>query len=214
MQLTALRPMTDKLTHVRITNAIFPATFVIPLSETLTITQMHVPVDDTRTYWYSFFTSFAGPLDKEAMRAQRQQFIALPDYIPKAGRHNNWGFDPEEQLTQTYLGLGQEDINVHDQWAVESMGPIQDRTREHLGTSDKVIMANRRALIKAIETVQSGGAAPGIADPAQADAMRGPDTVDGIAPAGAWPDWWAGQARTKRAGTPWLAKAAEPAAAE
>jgi phthalate 4,5-dioxygenase oxygenase subunit len=24
MQLTALRPMTDKLTHVRVTNAIFP----------------------------------------------------------------------------------------------------------------------------------------------------------------------------------------------
>jgi phthalate 4,5-dioxygenase oxygenase subunit len=41
--------------------------------------------------------------------------------------------------------MGEEDINVHDQWAVESMGAIQDRTREHLGTSDKVIMANRRA---------------------------------------------------------------------
>ena len=33
------------------------------------------------------------------------------------------------------LGMGEEDINVHDQWAVESMGAIQDRTREHLGTS-------------------------------------------------------------------------------
>ena len=56
--------------------------------------------------------------------------------------------------------MGEDDINVHDQWAVESMGAIQDRTREHLGTSDKVIMANRRMLLKAIETVQAGGAAP------------------------------------------------------
>jgi phthalate 4,5-dioxygenase oxygenase subunit len=71
MQLQALRPMTDELTHVRITSAIFPHTFVIPLSETLTITQMHLPVDDTHTYWYSVFTSFAGPVDKEAMRNQR-----------------------------------------------------------------------------------------------------------------------------------------------
>jgi hypothetical protein len=55
--------------------------------------------------------------------------------------------------------MGEEDINVHDQWAVESMGAIQDRTREHLGTSDKVIMANRRMLLKAIETVQAGGVA-------------------------------------------------------
>jgi phthalate 4,5-dioxygenase oxygenase subunit len=30
-----------------------------------------------------------------------------------------------------------DDINVHDQWAVESQGAIQDRTREHLGSTDK-----------------------------------------------------------------------------
>ena len=47
LQLTTLRPMTEALTHVRVTQGIFPHTFVIPLSETLTITQMHVPVDDT-----------------------------------------------------------------------------------------------------------------------------------------------------------------------
>ncbi|RYF33252.1 MAG: aromatic ring-hydroxylating dioxygenase subunit alpha, partial [Comamonadaceae bacterium] len=114
VQLQALRPMTDDLTHVRITNAIFPHTFVIPLSETLTITQMHVPVDDARTYWYSVFTSFAGPVDKEAMRNQRLQFISLPDYVPKSGRHNNWGFNADEQRSTTYLGMGEEDINVHD----------------------------------------------------------------------------------------------------
>jgi len=208
LQLTALRPMTDELTHVRITHAIFPHTFVIPLSETLTITQMHLPVDDTHTYWYSVFTSFAGPVDKEAMRKQRLQYISLPDYIPKSGRHNRWGFNPEEQLTQTYLGMGEDDINVHDQWAVESMGPIQDRTREHLGTSDKVIMANRRTLLKAIETVQSGGIAPGVADASQASAMAGPDTVDGIAPAGTWPTWWRQQVQAKRDGAPWIAGSA------
>lgn len=215
LRLTALRPMTEELTHVRVTNAIFPHTFVIPLSETLTITQMHVPVDDERTYWYSVFTSFAGPVDKEAMRQQRQQFISLPDYIPKAGRHNNWGFNADEQRSTTYLGMGEEDINVHDQWAVESMGAIQDRTREHLGTSDKVIMANRRMLLKAIETVQAGGTAPGVADAAVAAAAQGPDTVDGIAPAGTWATWWQERVAAKRAGSPWQAgtpSAAAPAA--
>ena len=203
MQLTALRHMTDQLTHVRVTQAIFPATFVIPLSETMTITQMHVPVNDTHTYWYTFFTSFAGPLDKEAMRAQRQQFISLPDYIPKAGRHNNWGFEADEQMSTTYLGMGEEDINMHDQWAVESMGPIANRTREHLGTTDKVIMANRRVLIKAIDTVQNGGVAPGLADAAQSTLMTGPDTVDGIAPADGWQDWWQAAADAKRNKAPW-----------
>ncbi|MEJ6023486.1 Rieske 2Fe-2S domain-containing protein [Ramlibacter sp. PS4R-6] len=208
MQVTALRPMTQELTHVRVTQAVFPHTFVIPLSETLTITQMHLPVDDTHTYWYSVFTSFAGPVDKEAMRNQRLQYISLPDYVPKSGRHNNWGFNPAEQLTRTYLGMGEDDINVHDQWAVESPGPIADRTREHLGTSDKVIMANRRVLLKAIETVQAGGVPPGAADPANSAALVGPDTVDGIAPAGEWATWWREQVRAKREHAPWTAKPA------
>ena len=98
----------DRRAHARARHAMrsFPHTFVIPLSETLTITQMHVPVDDTHTYWYSVFTSFAGPVDKEAMRQQRLQFISLPDYIPKSGRHNNWGFNPEEQLHADLPGHG------------------------------------------------------------------------------------------------------------
>jgi hypothetical protein len=100
--------------------------------------------------------------------------------------------------------MGEEDINVHDQWAVESMGAIQDRTREHLGTSDKVIMANRRMLLKAIDTVQNGGAAPGVADTTLAAAMTGPDTVDGVAPAGQWSSWWRDTAQAKRQGAAWL----------
>lgn len=210
LQVTTLRPMTDELTHVRITHGIFPHTFVIPLSETLTITQMHVPVDDTHTYWYAFFTSFGEPVDRRAMRDQRTQFIPPPLFIPKAGRHNAWGFNAEEQRTTTFLGMGEEDINVHDQWAVESMGPIQDRTREHLGTSDKVIMAHRRLLLKAIEEVAAGRAAPGMADPALAPHMRGPDTVDGIAPAGTWGTWWPAQVQAKREGAPWAASQPAP----
>jgi len=205
MRLTSLRPMTDALTHVRVTNAIFPHTFVIPLSETMTITQMHVPVDDTNTYWYSVFTSFAGPVDKEAMRNQRLNAISLPDYVPKSGRHNNWGFSAEEQNTRTYLGMGENDINVHDQWACESMGPIQDRTREHLGTSDVAVMANRRNLIKAIDDVEAGKLPLGFAQPEVAGLRFGPDTVDGIAPAKDWESWWQQEVIKKRIGAPWNA---------
>jgi phthalate 4,5-dioxygenase len=212
MQITSLRRMTEALTHVRVTNAIFPHTFVIPLSETMTITQMHVPVDDTHTYWYSVFTSFAGPVDKETMRRQRLNAVTLPDYIPKSGRHNNWGFNPEEQMTRTYLGMGEDDINVHDQWACESMGAIQDRTREHLGTTDKLIMANRRVLLKAIETVQAGGTPPGVAAAAVALQRIGPDTVDGIAPAGNCTGWWHQAVNAKRSGAPWPAALTIPPA--
>lgn len=203
LRLTALRPMTDALTHVRITNAVFPQTFVIPLSETMTITQMHVPVDDTHNYWYAFFTSFDSPVDKKTMRDQRLQAVTLPDYIPKAGRHNQWGFNPQEQQTRTYLGMGEDDINVHDQWACESMGAIQDRTREHLGTTDKVIMANRRMMLQAMEALTRGDPVPGIGNPDLHEQVHGPDTVDGIAPAQDWQSWWLAAVHHKRDKAPW-----------
>ena len=204
-RLTTLRLINDQLTHVRVTHAAFPQTFVIPLSETVTITQMHLPVDDEHTYWVSFFTSFDAPLDKETMRRQRLAHMTLPDYVPIHGRHDNWNFNPEEQRTRTYLGMGEDDINLHDQWAVESMGAIADRTREHLGTSDKVIMAYRRTLLKAIETVQQGGTPPMVLDAAAAATLRGPDTMDCIAPAADWQAFWQQAAAAKRAGAAWLA---------
>jgi phenylpropionate dioxygenase-like ring-hydroxylating dioxygenase large terminal subunit len=213
LRITTRRQIDASRMHVRVTHSAFPATFVIPLSETITITQMHVPVDDTHTYWYSFFTSFAEPLDKDTMRTLRLRGpagVSLPDYVPRMGRHNDWGYSADEQRERTFLGMGEDDINVHDQWAVESMGAIADRTREHLGSTDKVILANRRTLLAAIDTVQRGGTPP----LAQAAGLAGPDTIDCIAPAADWQAFWQRGAAAKRAGAVWLAAAAgEPAAA-
>lgn len=213
MRLTTLRPLTEELTHVRITNAVFPQTFVIPLSETMTITQMHVPVDDTHNYWYAIFTSFDLPVNKETMRNQRLQAVTLPDYVPISGQHNQWGFNPQEQISRTFLGMGEDDINVHDQWACESMGAVQDRTREHLGTTDKVIMANRRILIQAMDAVAAGQLPPGMAQTEIASTRVGPDTVDGIAPAASWQTWSEAAMQAKREQAPWPALLAPKAAA-
>lgn len=211
MRLTTLRRMSEALTHVRVTHSIFPHTFVIPLSETMTITQMHVPVDDTNVYWYSVFTSFAEPVNKEAMRHQRLRFVELPDYVPKAGRHNGWGYNPQEQATRTYLGMGEDDINVHDQWACESMGAISDRTREHLGMSDRAIIAYRRTLAQAIDDAEAGRTPPGVAHADVAAQRLGPDTVDGFAPTAGWEAWWRHETQAKREAAPWEADLAPPA---
>ena len=121
----------------------------------MTITQWHVPVDDENCYWYAIFTSYTAPVDKKKMRDQRLELYELPDYKSRKNRSNDYGFDPHEQATETYTGMGT-DINVHDQWAVESMGAIQDRTNEHLGTSDKAIVQYRRLLRQEIEKVAGG----------------------------------------------------------
>ena len=152
LRLTALRHLDNGLTHVRVTNQIFPGAICIPMSREMTITQWHVPIDDESCYWYSLFTSFDEPVDKKLMREQRLKEHRLPDYAPLANRRNRYRFDPEEQATLTWTGMGL-DINVHDQWAVEGMGPIQDRTREHLGRTDVGIVRYRRMLMAAMEAV-------------------------------------------------------------
>jgi phthalate 4,5-dioxygenase len=195
---------------VRVTQSLFPQAFVIPLSETITITQFHMPVDDTHTYWVSIFTSFDAPLDRETMRTQRLAGNPAPDFLPQMGRHNAWGYNPQEQRDRTYLGMGEDDINVHDQWAVESMGAIADRTREHLGTTDKVIMANRRLMLKSLDAIQNGHPPAAFFALDAAAALRGPDTVDGIAPAASWDTFWRDAAQAKRDGAHWL-KEASPA---
>jgi len=203
LRITTLRQLDGDLNHVRITNQIFPCAVTIPMSNEMNITQWHVPVDDENCYWYSMFTSFTDPVNKETMRAQRLAEHTLPDYAPIRNKSNNYGYDAEEQRTLTYTGMGL-DINVHDQWACESMGPIQDRTQEHLATSDRAISAYRRLLFKAIDQHEKGEAdLPGRPDAAAAKKIKGPIAVDAVGPAGNDEKLFGDKDRDRRANCPW-----------
>ncbi|MDW3205953.1 MAG: aromatic ring-hydroxylating dioxygenase subunit alpha [Alphaproteobacteria bacterium] len=210
LRITALRDLNGEAMHVRVTNQIFPQAIAIPMSNEMTITQWHVPVDDETCYWYAIFTSFGKPVDHAKMREQRLELYELPDYIPKVGKRNGYGYDPVEQKMRTYTGMG-DDINVHDQWAVESPGPIQDRTREHLGQTDVAIAAYRRMLLRAIKTVRKGEGVLPINDTEGGPAaIRGPVAVDTVAAPDDWSDAWLACDRARRDAAPWSPK---PAAA-
>jgi nitrite reductase/ring-hydroxylating ferredoxin subunit len=213
LRLIALREIDQERTHVRVTSQLFPHAIVIPMSADMTITQWHVPVDDENCYWYAIFTSFAGPVDRTTMREQRLQLYELPAYRSRRNRNNGYGFDPREQASRTYTGMGT-DINVHDQWAVESMGAIQDRTREHLGQSDKAILQYRRLLRQEIETAAAGGRPLMCLDPATAGSIQGPATMDGMGPTRAWESYWMEVDVRRRRGAPWAVATAGDAARE
>jgi phenylpropionate dioxygenase-like ring-hydroxylating dioxygenase large terminal subunit len=205
LRIATLRRIDAARTHMRVTNLLFPHGIVIPMSAEMTITQWHVPIDDTSCYWYAIFTSYGAPVDHARMRAQRLELYELPEYRSRKGRHNNYGFDPHEQRDSTYTGMGA-DINVHDQWAVESQGRIQDRTKEHLGSSDKVIVANRRLLSASIEQAAQGERPVMVLTPEAARAITGPVTIDGIGPATAtWRDFSTRLDAERRAAAPWFA---------
>jgi phenylpropionate dioxygenase-like ring-hydroxylating dioxygenase large terminal subunit len=194
LRILALRELSEAQTNVRITNLMFPNAIVIPMSRDMIITQWQVPVDDVTSYWYAMFTSFSGKVDKATMRAQRLELYTLPDYKPRIGKQNDYGFDADEQIHDTYTGMGH-DINVHDQWAVESQGLIQDRTQEHLGTTDRAIIAYRKMLLAAI-------GAPGTVN-IIGRGTTAPIAIDTVGPSDGWQDAWQGADAERRARSDW-----------
>ncbi len=202
LRLIALRDLNNGSTHVRVTNQVFPCAITIPISNEMTITQWHVPIDDTRCYWYSMFTSFAGPVDKQKMRDQRLKEHRLPDYAPLKNASNDYGYNADEQDTLTYTGMGL-DINVHDQWACESMGAIQDRRFEHLGKTDVAIIANRRKLRAAIAAVAAGDFSDIPMGGGGVATIKGPVSIDTIAPSEDWQSSWGEADLQRRKTCPW-----------
>jgi phthalate 4,5-dioxygenase oxygenase subunit len=203
LRVYALRQLTEDIKHVRVTNLLFPNAFVVPFGNTKVFTQWHVPIDDENHYWFMIWYDFAEPTDKDTLLQQRLEGVSLPEYRPVRNRSNNWGFDPQEQKELTYTGMGL-DINVHDQWAVESMGPIQDRTVERLGISDRAVTANRRMLLRAIDAFAAGGQTPSHpVSEEEAARLTGPIAMDTIAANDAWQTRWVQREQERRAASPW-----------
>lgn len=202
MRLIALRHLDDGRTHVRVTNQIFPEAICIPISNEMIITQWHVPVDDENCYWYSMFTSFGDPVNKDLMREQRMKEHRLPDYAPLKNKRNNYGYDPAEQARETYTGMGM-DINVHDQWAVESPGPIFDRTKEHLGKTDVGIIKYRKILREAIASIDENSDALKMQN-GGTEAITGPISVDAISIDADWTKVYEARDQERRATCDWI----------
>jgi len=200
LRIIALRNLDNRGMHVRVTNQVFPQAIVIPMSNDMTITQWHVPVDDRHCYWYAMFTSYGDAVDKALMRKQRLELYTLPDYRPRINKSNNYGFDAAEQRSRTYTGMGP-DINVHDQWAVESPGAIHDRSRENLATSDVAIMAYRRLLSAAARRTRDGKNGDGT-EPSGGE-KAAPIAIDAIGPVEGWENSWLERARQRRAQASW-----------
>jgi hypothetical protein len=72
---------------------------------------------------------------------------------------NRFMQDRQSMLTQTYTGMGS-GFQTHDAFATGSQGAVQDRTQEHIVSSDIAIVAARKLMEKAIRDVQGGREPP------------------------------------------------------
>jgi len=117
----------------------------------------HVPIDDDHHWKYTFVYSSGAPLQKEVVNRERSELT--PDYRLVRNETNRFMQDRESMKTKTYAGMGS-GFQAHDAFATASQGAIQDRTDEHLVSSDKAIVAARKLLEKAIRDVQEGREPP------------------------------------------------------
>ena len=149
----------------RITPWIMPCfTMVPPRGDHPTHGHFWVPIDDENNWAWSFDYHPTRDLTVEEVQAMKDgkgiHTRYLPGtYRPLQNKENDYLMDRAAQKANTtYSGI--EGIAMQDASLQESMGPIQDRTRENLVSTDNGIIMARQRLMKAAKALAEKGEAP------------------------------------------------------
>ncbi len=185
LRIFTVRDAEDGKRYVRITNFVYPNWAPNPQGVDGYNVNWHVPIDDTTSWKIRVSFKRGGIVDKEKLR---EEFASEVDdrWVPHRNISNRYEQDREELKTTSFIGMGRF-FPVADLFATETQGPVQDRTNEHLGYTDKAIAAHRRLLLRAVHAVQEGVDPPHvIRDPAK-NRMDDVVCADAVIPAGE--DW-------------------------
>jgi phthalate 4,5-dioxygenase len=187
MRAAALRTTGDGGTYVRITEYFMPLVTVVPVGRAQPRDgSMFVlsPVDDTHhLLFYGYFS------DKPT-RPPQELGGAAPDFVPdpndftglRGDRSTRWGQDRTLMAQGHFTGFGRT-LLEEDAVIQTSMGPIVDRTKENLSSSDVGVAHARRMLLDAVRAVQTGALPPGSA--LAGEAVRMPNALEAVLEAGA-----------------------------
>ena len=154
----------------RITPWVMPAfTMVPPRGDHPIHGHFWVPIDDENNWAWSFDYHPTRDLSATEVQAMEDGHGIHVRYVPGTFRplqnkDNDYLMDRAAQKAGiTYSGV--EGISMQDASLQESMGPIQDRTREHLVSTDNGIIMARQRLMKAAKALADKGEAPPGVDP-------------------------------------------------
>jgi phthalate 4,5-dioxygenase oxygenase subunit len=161
MRLISCRKADADTIYLRVSNIVLPCHGFVPTGglkgniEGYTI-HSHVPIDDKHSMRYNIHFRRNRPIRPEERQHDRQIGAG---FIKTRNLQNNYLQDREEQKRETFTGMGRTFL-THDSCATESMGPIYDRTREHLGVSDITVIAVRKFLLQCVREIVSGKEPP------------------------------------------------------
>ena len=184
----AYRPAEADTYYWRIAHFLFPFFTMIPtgILGMQILVRAWVPIDDEHLMFWTIGaprsrvgTGAAGgasglnaggrPVAAAGARPGGFEFLPdTPDWLGKfrlaQHKDNDYLIDREAQKTTSFTGIA--GIHQQDQAVTESMGPIYDRSQEHLGTSDAMVIRTRRRVIAASRALRDAGTVPpGVDDP-------------------------------------------------
>ena len=142
--------------------------------------QCWVPVDDVNCWIYTY----SWLPDRPFTNSEREKYdkgLSLhaevdADYVPVRNIRNDYMLDRAKQKTESFtgiMGVSEQDAAIQD-----SQGPIQDRTREHLGPTDIGVVEFRKMVMGAARALASG-AGPKQANNARRYAVRAGGWITG-----------------------------------
>jgi hypothetical protein len=171
----ARRPAGPGQTYWRVAQWMFPAFSMAPPG-VLGLGKRNaceVPLDDHHTITYQMSVSRGRP-----GQGPNQNMNPIPMQPKTTGWYGRWQpvvqpdndflIDREAQRQNTGSAgfTGITGIAMQDAAVTSSMGPIYDRSKEHLGTSDVMVIRVRRRVIAAIQAhMKYGTPPPGVDDP-------------------------------------------------
>ena len=129
-----------------------------------------MPIDDENVWVYTFDYHPVRALTAEEVQAMKDGHGVhsrnIPGtYRPQENKDNDYLMDRDAQTRgETFSGvrgIAQQDASLQ-----ESMGPIVDRTKERLVSSDTGIIKARQKLRKAVEALRDEAVTPPGVDPA------------------------------------------------
>ncbi|WP_169794764.1 Rieske 2Fe-2S domain-containing protein [Alicyclobacillus kakegawensis] len=152
----ALRKTKGGLEYVRVTEYIVPWHAYIPQPGPAQVCVMSAPVDDYNVaQWYISYNPYE-PVTDQAVKSFESMIGSDPNnfYNPKGTFDNRWLQNRELMKHGHWSGV--HGIPIEDFIVEESMGPIVDRTKEYLGSTDVAITRMRRMFLKSLDDFREG----------------------------------------------------------
>lgn len=162
MMIAARRNAGPDTYYWRINQVYYPYYTLVagPTDQSMFLAHFWVPTDDYRTdIWTAYWTPDSPLNDEERGMMFGGPNAHIGTYNAKTGglfanRENHFFQDRRLQKEGTFSGI--RGIREQDGAVTLGMGPIVDRTKEHLGTADMAVIALRRILIREAKKIQAG----------------------------------------------------------